>query len=672
MIDLSEYRGIFLEELEDQLQLIEDEVLRLEQAGETEAGIQQIFRAAHTLKGSSASMGYDRLKEVTHHLEHLLHQMRSGERSVSGGLIRLFFQALDGMRALQREIAAEDREKTDVSGLVQRLSAFGREELLEQVTLPPAAQARASLPLQLLRLHVRLSPDCEMKLPRLHLIDAKLRALAAVLKMMPELDGTLAHDSGIDEASWTLAPRVPLQQLKDEISSIMDVEHIYIEELPDLERGPGAPAKAYQPEQIEQTDRDALEVSEALPEAPAAAGERSRPQTIRVQVDRLEQLMNLAGELVIDQTRFHLLNRRFHQQYGNGELTDELGQLADHLAMITGELQESMIKVRMLPIEQLFSRLPRMVRDLSGSLGKQIELVLEGKETELDRTLIEELGDPLIHLLRNAADHGIETPEVRRAAGKNAAGTIRIAASHEDNQVILVIEDDGAGMDAEAIARSAVSKGMITAEEADSLTEEEALRLIFRPGFSTASQISDISGRGVGMDIVRNDIERLNGMIDIETTKGAGTRFRVRLPLTLAIIRGLLVHAGTATFVIPMSSVAEIIRAAQSELHSVRGRPVITARGRIIPVVWLQDILGLPAGADCPPASIPLIILGRGDKRLALAVDTLVGNQDIVIKSLGTYMGKTESISGATILGNGTIALIIDTASLFHTTGVFA
>ncbi|WP_238650845.1 chemotaxis protein CheA [Paenibacillus piscarius] len=667
MIDLSEYRGIFLEELEDQLQLIEDEVLRLEQAGETEAGIQQIFRAAHTLKGSSASMGYDRLKEVTHHLEHLLHQMRSGERSVSGTLIRLFFQALDGMRALQREIAAEDRETTDVSGLVQRLSAFAAEELLEQ-TPPADAQTRPSLTLQFLRLHIWLSPDCEMKLPRLHLIDAKLRTLAAVLKMTPELDGIEAHDSGIDEASWTLTPRVPLQQLKDEISSIMDVERIYIEELPDPAGESGDSVKPPPPGQAEQADRNIQEA----PETGSSAADRTKPQTIRVQVDRLEKLMNLAGELVIDQTRFHLLNRRFHQQYGTGELTDELGQLADHLAMITGELQESMIKVRMLPIEQLFSRLPRMVRDLSGSLDKQIELVLEGKETELDRTLIEELGDPLIHLLRNAADHGIEPPEVRLAAGKNAAGTIRVAAAHEDNQVILVIEDDGAGMDAEAITRSAVRKGMITAEEAGSMTEDEALRLIFRPGFSTASQISDISGRGVGMDIVRNDIERLNGMIDIETTKGEGTRFRVRLPLTLAIIRGLLVNAGTATFVIPMSSVAEIIRASRSELHSVRGRPVITARGRIIPVVWLQDILGLPAGAGKQAASLPLIILGRGDKRLALAVDTLVGNQDIVIKSLGAYMGQTGSISGATILGNGTIALIIDTASLFSTTGVFA
>lgn len=253
-----------------------------------------------------------------------------------------------------------------------------------------------------------------------------------------------------------------------------------------------------------------------------------------------------------------------------------------------------MIKVRMLPIEQLFNRLPRMVRDLSGSLNKQVELVLEGKETELDRTLIEELGDPLIHLLRNAVDHGIETPEIRRSAGKSETGTVRVAASHEDNQVILVIEDDGAGIDSSLIAESALRKGIITAEEAGGMTEDEALRLIFRPGFSTAPHISDISGRGVGMDIVRNDIERINGMIDIETTRGQGTRFRIRLPLTLAIIRGLLVHAGGATFVIPMSSVAEIVRVTPEEISSVRGQPVITARGQLVPVVWLQDILRLP------------------------------------------------------------------------------
>ncbi|WP_379146392.1 chemotaxis protein CheW [Paenibacillus sp. sgz500992] len=661
MVDLSEYRGIFLEELEEQLQLIEDEVLRLEQIGETEDGIQQFFRAAHTLKGSSASMGYNRLKEVRHHLEHLLHQMRNGERQVTDELIRLFFQALDGMRALQSEIAAADHETTDVSELIQRLKTFGAQGLHGHDRGPAVQPNKTETPLQLFWLHIWLSPACEMKLPRLHLIDAKLRDLATVLRMKPELEEIEAHDSGVDGASWMLSPKGNIEELRQQISSIMDVESIYIEEVKDISLNPAAEKNSTQPEPESRGLPDPLE---ALP----ATADKIKPQTIRVHIERLEKLMNLAGELVIDQTRFHLLNRRFHGQYGANGLTEELGQLADHLSTITRELQENMIKVRMLPIEQLFNRLPRMVRDLSYSLNKQIELVIEGKETELDRTLIEELGDPLIHLLRNALDHGIETPEIRRSAGKSETGTVRVAASHEDNQVILVIEDDGAGIDAEAILQSAINKSIITAEEARYMNEDEALRLIFRPGFSTAAQVSDISGRGVGMDIVRNDIERINGMIDIETTKGQGTRFRIRLPFTLAIIRGLLVNAGNATFVIPMSSVAEIIRTAYGEIKTVRGQPVITARNQLVPVVWLHDCLGIPR-AETTASSIPLIILGRGEKRLALAVDTLVGNQDIVIKTLGSYIGKSDSTSGATILGNGKIALIIDTASLFFNAG---
>ncbi|MBW4084244.1 chemotaxis protein CheA [Paenibacillus sp. S150] len=654
MVDISEYRGIFLEELEEQLQLIEDEILRLEQTGETEAGIQRFFRAAHTLKGSSASMGYNKLKEVTHHLEHLLHQMRNGERQVTQELIRLFFQTLDGMRALQGEIAAADHETTDVSGLIRKLGSYGAggQGSIPVMQLPSGEDA----PLPLLWFHVWLSPDCEMKLPRLHLIDAKLRSLSTVLRMKPELEEMDINDSRLDGASWMLAPEGDIHGLRRHIASMIDVENIYIEEVKDT-----APQRTKvrlaEPETDNRADREHFEA------APFAA-DKVKPPTIRVHVERLEKLMNLAGELVIDQAQLHLLSRRFHQKYGADSMTEELGQLADHLVTVTRELQESMIKVRMLPIEQLFNRLPRMVRDLSHSLNKQIGLVIEGKETELDRTLIEELGDPLIHLLRNALDHGIETPELRRAAGKSETGTVRIAASHEDNQIILVIEDDGAGIDPEAVAQSAISKGIITAEEARYMNEDEALRLIFRPGFSTATQISDISGRGVGMDIVRNDIERINGIIDIETAKGQGTRFRIRLPLTLAIIRGLLVIAGNKTFVIPMSNVAEILRIPAEDIRSVRGRPVITARSQLVPVVWLHHFLQIPR-AEAAPNTLPLIILGQGEKRLALAVDALVGNQDIVIKPLGSYIGKTEGIAGATILGNGKAALIIDTASLF-------
>ncbi|WP_019913835.1 chemotaxis protein CheA [Paenibacillus sp. HW567] len=653
MVDLSEYRGIFLEELEEQLQLIEDEILRLEQAGETEGGIQQFFRAAHTLKGSSASMGYNKLKEVTHHLEHLLHQMRNGDRHVTQELIQLFFQALDGMRTLQAEIATGDNEITDVSELVHRLSSFGAKGDVRS----PAVQHhnRDADPLLLLWFHVRLSPSCEMRLPRLHLIDARLRSLTTVLQMKPELEDKDIDDSGLEAASWMLAPRGDVEEIRQTIASIMDVESITIEQLkePPLQQDSSNRAEPQGgPEDHE------------LSGTSSSSADKMKSQTIRVRVDRLEKLMNLAGELVIDQTRFGQLHRSFHQKFGADSLTDELGQLSGHLTAITSELQESMIKVRMLPIEQLFNRLPRMVRDLSHSLGKQIELVIEGKETELDRTLIEELGDPLIHLLRNALDHGIETPEIRRAAGKNETGIVRISAAHEDNQIILVIEDDGAGIDTEAIAQSAVNKGILTAEEARYMNEDEALRLIFRPGFSTATEVSDISGRGVGMDIVRNDIERINGIIDIETVKGQGTRFRIKLPLTLAIIRGLLVKAGKETFVIPMSNVAEIIRTAAGEVKTVRGNPVVTVRSQLVPVVWLHDYFHYPRTEELTD-SLPLIILGRGEKRIALTVDALVGTQDIVIKSLGSYIGKADGIAGATILGNGKIALIIDTGSIF-------
>lgn len=653
MVDLSEYRGIFLEELEEQLQLIEDEILRLEQTGETQGGIQQFFRAAHTLKGSSASMGYHKLKEVTHHLEHLLHQMRNGERQTTPGLIQLFFQALDGMRRLQTEIATQDNETTDVSELIHKLSSFGAEGYVRS----PTAQHpnRDAAPLQLIWFHVRLSASCEMRLPRLHLIDAKLRSLTTVLQMKPELADKDIDDSGLESAAWLLAPRGDVDEIRHTIASIMDVESITIEELKEnpLQRNDNRDVES----QGSQEDHELTGIS-------SAAADKMKSQTIRVRVDRLEKLMNLAGELVIDQTQFGQLHRSFHQKFGADNLIDELGQLSGHLSAITGELQESMIKVRMLPIEQLFNRLPRMVRDLSHSLGKQIELVLEGKETELDRTLIEELGDPLIHLLRNAVDHGIETPEIRHAAGKSETGIVRVSASHEDNQIILVIEDDGAGIDTEAIAQSAVNKGIISAEEARYMNEDEALRLIFRPGFSTATEVSDISGRGVGMDIVRNDIERINGLIDIETVKGQGTRFRIKLPLTLAIIRGLLVKAGKETFVIPMSNVAEIIRTAACEVKSVRGNPVVTVRNQLVPVVWLHDYFHYPR-TEGSTASLPLIILGRGEKRIALTVDALVGTQDIVIKSLGSYIGKADGIAGATILGNGKIALIIDTGSIF-------
>ena len=321
------------------------------------------------------------------------------------------------------------------------------------------------------------------------------------------------------------------------------------------------------------------------------------------------------------------------------------------------------MKVRMLPIEQLFNRFPRMIRDLSQSLHKEIDLVIEGKETELDRTIIEEIGDPLIHLIRNALDHGIETAEERARQGKPPRGLLRITAAHEENQVIITVEDDGAGMDPVKIKDSALRKGVITEEEYSQISDQEAIHLIFRPGFSTASKVSDISGRGVGMDIVQSHIERLNGIIDVETKLGAGTRFRIKLPLTLAIITGLLVKLNDRTFILPMSSVVEIVRMPPNAIQTMKGDSVVVIRDKVLPIVNLHDFFNIPSKPQRKKHQ-PIVVVGTGEKRMALPVDELLGNQEVVVKGLGSFVGKVEGISGATILGDGRVALIIEVAGI--------
>lgn len=375
--------------------------------------------------------------------------------------------------------------------------------------------------------------------------------------------------------------------------------------------------------------------------------------------------MNLVGELVIDQTRMNQVKEQLRRKYSDDEDVADLEYITAHVNRVVSDLQESIMKVRMLPIEQLFNRFPRMVRDLSQALGKEVELVLTGNETELDRSIMQVIGDPLIHLIRNALDHGIEKPAERIRKGKPAKGLLRISAAHEDNQVVIVVEDDGAGIDSDKVKQSALRKGLITPEEADRLTEQEAVQLIFKPGFSTAEQVSDISGRGVGMDIVRSDIERMNGVIDIHSVPEQGTRFRIRLPLTLAIITGLLIRLTDRTFIVPMGNVLEIVRLTADEIRTVRGKEVMIMREQVIPVIWLHDLFRIPRDGDTKEdRKIPLVIVGMAEKRAALAVDGLIGNQEVVIKSLGSFIGETPFISGATILGDGRVACILDVASI--------
>ncbi|MGE6230803.1 chemotaxis protein CheA [Paenibacillus chitinolyticus] len=703
---LSEYKEIFLEELEEQLQVMDGEILKLEQSGESGIVIQSLFRAAHTIKGSSAAMGFEEMKQLTHEMEHLLDRVRSGQLAVSGALIDLLFTALDILKQLKRDIVGGESSSADISDCVRALRNFGGEDQdmdtdradAEEL---PAHRGKPSLSLDLrLRVQermelgqkvfwvdIRIASECLIRGARAYVIHSALNEYGDVFLADPEPEGL--NEEGPGDLLFLYAGNQSLEELQAFADGLMEVERAVVEPLAQEEAavsgagaaeraagsaagagesaapaaagtaGPAGAAGAAPPHAAAPASRPSAE--------DASAPAKAKSPTIRVSVERLEHLMNLVGELVIDQTRIHQVERTQRRRFAD-ETVDELGHIADHLSRIIGDLQESVMKTRMLPIEQLFNRFPRMIRDLSRMLGKEIELVLEGKDTELDRTLIEEIADPLIHLIRNAVDHGIEKPEVRTLSGKSAGGVLTIRAAHEDNQVVIYVQDDGAGIDPARMIRSALEKGVITQEEAGQLSEREAVELIFRPGFSTASTVSDVSGRGVGMDIVRSHIEKLNGLIDIETRLGQGTCFKIKLPLTLAIIVGLQVKLGGRTFIVPMSNIAEIVRVNPDEIRSIQGQSVIVLRNQVIPVARLHDYLQIPYTANTG-GHIPLVIVGSAEKRLALAVDELIGNQEIVIKSLGPYIGKVDGIAGATILGDGNVALILEIASIIGRTG---
>ncbi|MDG0792942.1 chemotaxis protein CheA [Cohnella ginsengisoli] len=526
---------------------------------------------------------------------------------------------------------------------------------------------------------VRLSPDCFIQGARAYVIQTMLAEWGEVLLASPDYESIGESGGDSPELTYLYAGTQEPSELAAMTAGLADVasaqaEPVLPEEaemdyraLEHEEVSPSPVAVTAAPATAANAGRSDRQPASPPPAPQPPAAAKPKAQTIRVSVERLDDLMNLVGELVIDQTRIQQVARTQRRRFQDDSV-GELGHIADHLSRIIGDLQESVMKARMLPIEQLMGRFPRMIRDLSRDLGKELELVMEGQDTELDRTLIEEIADPLIHLIRNAVDHGLELPEVRERAGKPRQGILRIKAAHEDNQVVIYVEDDGAGIDPAKMRSSAVAKGIITQEEADALGDREAIDLIFRPGFSTAQRVSDVSGRGVGMDIVASHLEKLNGMIDIRSELGRGTTFKIKLPLTLAIIVGLLVKCNGQTLIIPMNNIAEIVRVPAEEIRSVRGQPVVLIRNQVIPVADIRDRFGV-AGANDSRKQIPLVIIGSAEKRLALTVDELIGNQEIVIKSLGSYIGKVEGIAGATILGDGSVALILEISALFARTG---
>lgn len=693
--DVSQYLGIFLDEAEEQIQILDETLVLLEQEGESQELLNKIFRAAHTLKGSSASMGFENMAQLTHAMEGVLDDLRHGNLAVTSEIIDHLLQGLDALKELKNNISAGEENGVDVAPLIANLKNVKNQVVSPPAPAPtagPAATAgekeTAVIPAKALdsddlgmddvevnvaaaakangynvwHAKVTLSPDCLMKGARAYIVFNNLKDLGEVIKTMPPID-EIEEERFEDSFEFVMVSKSSADTLIDTVKSISEIAAVEV-------RPVNASLVAKPVQQVAQdtkspqpaggTQKGNGSQTQAQPKA---------TQTVRVDVQRLENLMNLVGELVIDRTRLADVNGGLKAKLGAEELLETLEEVTVHVGRIIGDLQEEIMKARMFPIEQVFNRFPRMVRDLAQKAGKEINFIIEGRETELDRTVIEEIGDPLIHLLRNAIDHGIESPENRVKAGKPSTGTVHLRAFHQENQIVITVQDDGKGMDPEVLKAKAVEKGVITLDAVARLSDREAFNLIFAPGFSTAAVVSDVSGRGVGMDIVRAHIEKINGIVEIDSEPGKGTKFTIKLPLTLAINRSLLVYLGGQVFAFPLANVVEIINVDLADIQKVQQRDVVLVRGEVLPLFRLSDVLEYP-GNSTAETKLPVVVVGISEKRIGFIVDELIGEQEIVIKSLGEFIGQIPGLAGATIMGDGKVALILDVRGLAGQAGV--
>ncbi|MBD8836554.1 MULTISPECIES: chemotaxis protein CheA [unclassified Paenibacillus] len=668
MMDLSAYRDIFIEELNDQLERMDQSLLALELSPSVEL-VQTLFRAAHTIKGSASTMDFRELSDLTHEVEYALEWVREKKPEMTSELIDTLFRSLDAMKVLRdqyiRGEAYGDFRAVvrEIKDLIQTQAVVGQLKVPQlQSAESIVAQVAIVSGKQLLSIHIVLEQKCMMKAARYHILRQRIEDICGTVvatSLMESQPGAQNEDDHYGQFIIIVATSKDPQQLKAELSSDSDIHMLEID--PYLLESNEVAAGSAPLELISETEQTKQRLPALNTTGPDEKVKAAQP-TVRVSVERLDHLMNLVGELLIDQTSLADLSGSGARKESSS-LIQSIGGVSDHMGRVIKELQEGVMKTRMLPIDQLFSRFPRLVRDLAQKLGKDLELVIQGGETELDRMIIEELSDPLIHLIRNSADHGIESAVVRGELGKPSKGRITLTSFHEENHVVIRYSDDGKGIDGEKIKASALGKGIISEEQAARLSTQEAVHLIFEPGFSTASSVSEVSGRGVGMDIVRSQIGRLSGIIDIDTEVGVGTTFTIRLPLTLAIIKGLLVKVSGRVLILPMYNVAEIVRISPEDIQMIQGQQAILNHGRIVPFHRLCDRLNY-SRTDRKSKTIPLVIVRSVDKIAAYAVDEIIGNQEVVIKTLGTYLGAMSHLSGATILGNGKVALILDASYL--------
>ena len=645
MDEFQEILQDFLVEAFELVEKLDEDLVELESNPEDLELLNGIFRVAHTVKGASSFLNFDVLTHLTHHMEDVLNRARHGELKITPDVMDVILESVDLMKALLEKIRdTSSDDGIDVAACVARLDKItgGTGE----VETPTSSAAVEQTPAQE---EVSESSDDEDEIDYENMDPEEIEA---------EIERLLAQRQEEDrkkrEAKIAAGEKVPMMPDEEPQEETPKEEESPKETLPPQ----ATPATTPVPSQASST-------SSADPKAAAPA--RKTPaaveQTIRVDVKRLDHLMNLIGELVLAKNRLIKINDDVEERYEGEEFLEELNQVVSIVSLVTTDLQIAVMKTRMLPIGKVFNKFPRMIRDLSRELNKKIELVISGEETELDKSIVEEIGDPLVHIIRNSCDHGIETPEERLAKGKPETGTITLKAYNEGNQIVIQIDDDGKGLDPEMLKRKSLEKGIITPKEAENMSDKEAFTLIFKPGFSTAAAVTNVSGRGVGMDVVKTNIEKLNGIIDIDSEMGKGTSMKLKIPLTLAIIQALLVGVQEEHYAIPLASVLETVRISKDEIYTVEGKSVMRLRDEVLSLVHIGDIFEVERILDSSDFAY-VVVLGLGTSKLGLIVDTLVGQEEIVIKSLGDYLKGIEGIAGATIRGDGGVTLIVDVVAL--------
>lgn len=679
-MDTNQYLEMFLDESKEHLQACNEHLLELEKNPDDLAIVNEVFRSAHTLKGMSATMGYEDIADLTHKMENVLDAIRNSKISVTTEILDVVFKAVDYLEEMVFDIEAGGTGKKDVQQLVNILNQLesGQAVISSKEETAASTMAIESTKSSFASLHyddyemtvisqsqeqgfnafevtIRLRQDCLLKAARVFMVFEIFEKTGEIIKSEPNVE-QLENEDFDEEFTVVLLTKEDAASLEAKVMKVSEVESVNVYPITDFTNSESNQSEKETPTQgpAEKAEMGSAK-EQSSTKTKRSTNSHNANKTIRVNIDRLDILMNLFEELVIDRGRLQSIASDLHNS--------DLNETVERMTRVSGDLQNIILNMRMIPVETVFNRFPKMVRQLARDLDKKVNLEITGAETELDRTVIDEIGDPLVHLIRNALDHGIETPAERKAKGKPEEGTVSLRAYHSGNHVFIELEDDGAGVNKERVLKKAIERGIVTEEAAETLTERQIAELILASGFSTAEKITDVSGRGVGLDVVKSTIESLGGYITIDSKEGQGSLFQVQLPLTLSIISVMLVNLNKDIYAIPLSSIIETAIIQTSDILNAHNQKVIDFRGSIVPLVDLKGIFEMD-NAHQSEEYQSVVIVRKGDKLAGLVVDSFIGQQEIVLKSLGNYLQSVFAISGATILGNGQVALIVDCNSL--------